>query len=210
MCIKEENIPMSKSENQYSYHVARNEMREKAIELHFNRYLEVGFFKKGEEDPFEKDSVYFAAVDETENKVVGVNRLIFKPMNELPALKEFLIYDIEKRKLKQLESFRYAEMSALTKLPQHDCTIGMLRETIQYSLENGITHWFCSLDERVYRYMNRMFHFPFQQIGEPKVYLGSNTIPCILDLKESGKALKDTRFKLYEYLFTPNVVEAVK
>jgi N-acyl-L-homoserine lactone synthetase len=201
---------MSKSESPYSYHVASNELREKAIELHFQRYLEVGFFKKGEEDPFQKDSVYFAAVHEDENKVVGVNRLIFRPMNELPTLKEFSIYDIEKQKLKQLESYRFVEMSAFTKLPQHDCILGMLRLTLQYSIENGITHWFCSLDERVFKYMNRMFNSPFRKIGEPKVYLGSNTIPCILDLKETCKILKDTRIKLYEYFFTPNLLEAIK
>jgi N-acyl-L-homoserine lactone synthetase len=201
---------MSKSENQYSYHVAKNELREKAIELHFQRYMEVGFFKKGEEDPFQEDSVYFAAIYKDEDKVVGVNRLIFKPMNELPTLTEFSIYDIEKQKLKQLDPYRYAEMSALTKVPQHDCTLGMLRTTLQYSLEKGMTHWFCSLDERVYRYMVRMFNFPFQKIGEPKVYLGSNTIPCILDLVETGTVLKETRLKLYEFLYSPNKIEAIK
>lgn len=201
---------MSKSDNLYSYHVATDELRERAIELHYQRYLEVGFFTEEEEDPFQKDSVYFAAIFKEENKVVGVNRLIFKPMNELPTLKEFSIYDIERRKLKHLEPFRYAEMSALTKVPQHDCTLGMLRTTIQYSYERGITHWFCSLDERVYRYMIRMFNFPFQKIGEPKIYLGSNTIPCILDLKEARMVVKETRLKLYEYFFTPNKMEAFK
>jgi N-acyl-L-homoserine lactone synthetase len=201
---------MSKKENLYSYHLATNELREKAIELHHNRYLEVGFFTKGEEDPFQKDSIYFAAIYKEENKVVGVNRLILKPMNELPTLKEFSIYDIEKRKLKNLEPYRYAEMSALTKVPQHDCTLGMLRTTLQYSLESGITHWFCSLDERVYRYMIRMFNFPFKMIGEPKVYLGSNTIPCILDLNETGIVLQETKIKLYEFLYTPIKIEAIK
>ncbi|MDQ0201454.1 N-acyl amino acid synthase FeeM domain-containing protein [Neobacillus ginsengisoli] len=202
---------MGESENDYYYyHVASKELREKAIELHFQRYMEVGFFKDGEVDPYQDSSVYFAAVYKEDHSVVGVNRLIFKPMNELPTLQEFTIYDLERKKLKLLESHLYAEMSALTKLPKHDCTLGMLRTTLQYSLENGIYYWFCSLDQRVHNYMRRMFNFPFIQIGEPKVYLGSTTVPCILDLKETAKVLKDTRLKLYEYLYTPNPMEAIK
>lgn len=200
---------MSKNDSLYSYQLASNELRDKAIELHLTRYIDVGFLKKGEQDPYQEESVYFAAVCKADNAVVGVNRLIFRPMDELPAMREFAIYDIEKLKLKQLDSHRYAEMSALTKLPNHDCTLGMLRTTLQYSLERKMTHLFCSLDERVHKFMIRMFHFPFHQIGEPKVYLGSNTIPCILDLVELAQVLKESKRKLYEYLYNP-IQEAVK
>lgn len=201
---------MKKSVNQYTYHVARNELREQAIEFHLQRYMEVGFLKSGEKDTYQEDSIYFAAVYKEENKVVGVNRLILKPMDHLPTLKEFTIYELEREKLKQLEMYPYAEMSALTKAPNHDCTLGMLRMTLQYSLNNEIYYWFCSLDHRVHKYMKRMFNFPFIQIGKPKVYLGSNTIPCILDLKETAEVLKETRIKLHEYLYSPIPKEVIK
>lgn len=191
----------------YSYRVATNELREEAIRFHTERYLEVGFFQKGEHDPYERDSIYFTAVDEESQRVVGVSRLISKPMMQLPALKEFQIYDIQKAQLKQIGNKRYAEMSALTKLPKHDCTLGVLKACLQYSLDTNTQYWFCSLDERVYKYMCRMFQFPFKQIGEPRVYLGSTSIPCVLDIIETRQVLKEKKYKLYEYFYIPEALE---
>ncbi|MNJ00854.1 hypothetical protein D3C73_1602990 [compost metagenome] len=48
--------------------------------------------------------------------------------------------------------------------------------------------------------MQRMFLSPFKVVGEPKVYLGSKTIPSVLFLNESVNKLKDCRNQLFEYL----------
>lgn len=201
---------MKKNIDNYSYFIAINQLREEAIQFHTERYIEVGFFRKDDVDPYQADSTYFVATSNEDQKVVGVSRLISKRMAELPTMKEFKIYDIEKAKLKKIENQKYAEMSALTKLPRHDCTLGILRTSLQYSLKINTNYWFCSLDERVHKYMCRMFKFPFKQIGEPQVYLGSKTIPCILDLIETRQVLKESKFRLYEYLYTPTELEAVK
>ena len=203
---------MPKNVNDYNFHVASNQLLQKAIQLHYDRYVEVGFFQKGESDPYQDVSTYFAAVYTEDESVVGVSRLIFKPMDELPAMKEFEIYDIDRARLKQWDRdrVRYAEMSALTKLPGHECTLGVLRTALQYSLERGTYQWFCSLDERVHNYMKRMFGFPFRIIGEPRVYLGSKTIPCTLDLLETREVLKEKRYKLFDYLYTSTPMEVTK
>lgn len=196
----------------YVYRIARNELRAKAIELHHRRYEEVGFLKKGEKDEYESDSLYFIVQNRKTNEVVGTTRLIFKEIEKLPTFKHFFIYDLEKRKLSRLELGRYAEISAFTKLPQHDVGLGLVRTVLQYSLRKGLTHWICCIDERVYNYMHRIFRFPFKVIGEPKVYLGSRTIPCSLHLEECLHHLKNKRMTLYHYFMTskPEAFEVIE
>lgn len=187
-------------------------LRKEAIALHHQRYQEVGFFKENEEDPYEGSSTYFVAQTDELKEIVGVTRLIFMKIDDLPTIRHFNIYDIEKLKLSRLEKNKYAEISAFTKMPKHDVGLGLIKSVLQYSVSNGISHWVCCIDERVYKYMHRMFKFPFEVIGEPNVYLGSKTIPCALDLTECLETLKEKRGKLYDYFIEneENVMEVVK
>lgn len=185
---------------EYFFHEASGALRDKAIELHHQRYQEVGFFRKDEEDPYEANSTYFVAESSIDQRIVGVTRLIFEKLEELPTMKYFSVYDLEKAKLLQLDNNRYAEISAFTKLPQHDVGMSLIRTVLQYSQAVGVTHWICCIDERVYNYMHRMFKFPFKVIGSPKIYLGSTSIPCLLNLAECLSTLKIHRPTLYHYL----------
>jgi hypothetical protein len=191
------------NDNAYVYNVAVGKMKEKAISLHFQRYVEVGFFKEGEMDPYKEKSLYFAVQPNESSEVVGVTRLIFDKLEDLPTMKHFQIYDIEKARIDQLDVKRYAELSAFTKLPGHDVGLGLIRSAIQYSLEVGITLWVCCLDERVFNYLDRIFKNPFRIIGEAQVYLGSKTIPCTMNLEEVLPNLKKVRTPLYDFLVTP-------
>jgi len=188
-----------KNDLAYVFNVAKGRLREQAIKLHVERYLEVGFFNKDEEDPYQTDAVYFTAQSHHAEDVVGVTRLIFDRLEQLPTFKNFKIYDLEKARLLQLESIRYAELSAFTKLPAHDVALGLIKTVFQYSEQIGITHWICCVDERVYNYMNRVFKFPFRMIGEPRIYLGSKSIPCVLILEDILATIKVERVPLYEY-----------
>jgi N-acyl-L-homoserine lactone synthetase len=187
-------------------------LRKEAIALHHQRYQEVGFLKENEEDPYEGSSTYFVAQTAELKEIVGVTRLIFMKIDDLPTIRHFNIYDIEKLKLSRLEKNKYAEISAFTKMPKHDVGLGLIKSVLQYSVGKGISHWVCCIDERVYKYMYRMFKFPFKVIGEPNVYLGSKTIPCVLDLNECLETLKEKRGKLYDYFIEneENVMEVVK
>ncbi|SEB45925.1 hypothetical protein [Paenibacillus sp. GP183] len=186
----------------YEFCVANGSLREDAVELHYQRYLEVGFFKRGELDPYESSSTYIVSKTMIDQKVVGVTRLIFMKLEELPTIRHFKIYDIEKVRLNQLDRKSIAEISAFTKLPTHDVGMGLIKTVLQYSQTNGVHHWICCIDERVYNYMHRIFKFPFKVIGEPQVYLGSKTIPCLLNLSECLSILKQYRPTLYEYLIS--------
>lgn len=189
-----------KSENNYSYSLAKGNLREEAIRLHHQRYMEVGFFSQNEMDPYEGVSEYFVAQTEDLDSVVGVTRLIFDKIDELPTITNFKIYDIERARLNQLTKGQFAEFSAFTKMQNHDVGMGLIKSVLEYSSNQNMTHWVCCLDQRVYNYIHRMFKFPFRVVGESKVYLGSTTIPCSLNLSECLSTLKELRPALYDYL----------
>ncbi|WP_088101964.1 N-acyl amino acid synthase FeeM domain-containing protein [Halalkalibacter urbisdiaboli] len=189
--------------DRYVYSKAEGEVREEAISLHYNRYKELGFFKNNEIDEYEPYSTYFVAETQEKDQVVGVTRLVFMDLMSLPTIKNFEINDISLQKLRNFEKNTLAELSALTKAPQHDVGLGLIRSAVQYSLEANIECWVCCIDERVFNYLNRIFKFPFQIIGEPKIYLGSKTIPCIFNLTEGLPLLKEKKYSIYEFLVTP-------
>lgn len=189
---------MNEQRSNYYYAVAQGDLREHAIKLHHQRYEEVGFFRKDEVDHYEQISTYFSAQAD-DGTVVGVTRLIYAGLDELPTIKHFQIYDLELEKLNQLDRTRFAEVSAFTKMPQHEVGAGLIRAILQFSLASGLTHWICCIDERVYKYMQRMIKFPLKVIGAPQVYLGSVTIPCALQLSEFLVNLQQHRPTLYDY-----------
>jgi N-acyl-L-homoserine lactone synthetase len=191
------------NDHSYIYSVAQGKLKEKAVQLHHDRYLEVGFFKKDEKDPYESNALYFTVQPIDNEKVVGVTRLLFEKLEELPTMKSFQIYEIEKARLNQLDPSRYAEFSAFTKMPEHNVGLGLVKAVFQYSEQVGITHWICCVDERVYNYISRLFKFPFRTIGESQVYMGSKTIPCVLILDEILATIKEHRVPLYEYFIAP-------
>ncbi|WP_423189858.1 N-acyl amino acid synthase FeeM domain-containing protein [Alkalibacterium sp. f15] len=197
---------------EYFFGKAEGALNKEAIALHHQRYKEVGFFKQNENDLYKDFSTYFVVQNADLKKVVGVTRLIFMSLDDLPTMKHFNIFDIEKMKLAGLENNKYAEISAFTKMPKHDVGLGLMRTVLSYSLNNGLTHWVCCIDERVYRYMQRIFKFPFEVIGEPNVYLGSKTIPCVMNLSECLATLKVKRPTLYEYFVESeeNLLEGIK
>lgn len=199
------------TENGYYFGQAGEMEKKEAVELHHKRYEEVGFFRKNEADPYEKKSTYFVA-RKADGAVTGVTRLIFDKLDQLPTFQHFDIFDLDRARMSQLKPGMFAEVSAFTKQPQHDVGVGLLKAIYQYSLKKNVTHWVCCMDERVYNYMQRMFFASFRVIGESKVYLGSRTIPCVMNLPESAVHVQGRRKQLYDYFhsFEQESTEAIQ
>ena len=193
---------MNDINNLYKYSIAQGFLREKAIQFHLRRYIEVGFSKKDELDPYVQNAIYFIAQPENSLEVVGTTRLIFKPLEELPTMKNFKIDLSEMTKLHQLSPGQYAEISALTKMPQYDVMLGLIRIVLHYSIANKITHLICCIDERVYNYLHRISHFPFKVVGQSQAYLGSVCVPCALELAECMAILEVKKNSIYQYLMS--------
>ncbi|WP_409295253.1 hypothetical protein V1498_18425 [Peribacillus sp. SCS-26] len=193
----------------YVYRQAEGELRDKSIAFHWEKYGELGFFNGKDQDFHHKESTYFAAVLAADSQLAGVGRLIRKPVCELPVYTEFLLSEEGRTYIASLPSGSCAELSALAKLPQHDCTIGIIKACLHFSLFHGIEHWLCAIDERVYHLMCRIFHSPFEILGEPAVYLGTRTIPAVIPLHSGLAMLRQHKEQLYSYLLQPDHLEAV-
>ncbi|MFC0472447.1 hypothetical protein ACFFHM_18655 [Halalkalibacter kiskunsagensis] len=190
------------NKNSYVYSKANGLLKMEAKALHYKRYIELGFFHRNEIDNYDEESIYFIAQTNDQKKVVGVTRLIRKQLDQLPTIRNFIIYDAELELLKKVETACLVEVSAFTKVPRHNVGLGLIRTIMQYSLENQIEVWICCVDQRVFRYINRLFDYPFQIIGEPKIYLGSNSMPCMFPIKDGLQHIKEKKYQMYKFLMT--------
>lgn len=61
----------------------------------------------------------------------------------------------------------------------------LAREMLAWSHRQGIHQWYCLIDERFQNLCERFFKMEFRILGEPEFYMGSPSVPCIIDLSES-------------------------
>lgn len=165
-----------------------------ARRLQGRRYLDAGFVDRLRsdgtiDDPYLRISDWFGVADAERSTVVGVSRLIRCTPFGLPALDEF---DISATGMKMLDGIapdQVAEVSALAVARGYGAIRGgevakaLYRAMYQYSLlEAKYTHWVAAIDVRVRRHLVRSHGFLFEEIGESRMYLGSETVPVLLDL----------------------------
>ena len=80
------------------------------------------------------------------------------PLKDLPTMKHFNIFEIEKLKLSGIEKNEFSEVGPITKMPKHDVGLGLIKIVLKYSFDN--TYWVCCIDERVYEYYVSYFQVP--------------------------------------------------
>lgn len=165
-----------------------------ARRLQGRRYLDAGFVDRLRsdgtiEDPYLRISDWFGVADAEGRTVVGVARLIRHTPFGLPAIDEFDISAAGTQMLESINAERIAEVSALAVARGYGAIRGgevakaLYRAMYQYSLlEAKYTHWVAAIDSRVKRHLVRSHGFLFEEIGESRMYLGSETVPVLLDL----------------------------
>jgi N-acyl-L-homoserine lactone synthetase len=82
---------------------------------------------------------------------------------------------------------------------QHEITMTLCMALLGTLLGQDASHAFISADQRFFRLL-KMLGFPFGMIGEPKVYLGSPTVPAIINLATLAERLRSSRPELYELM----------
>jgi N-acyl-L-homoserine lactone synthetase len=148
-------------------------------------------------------SIAFLAKDKNDN-VIGTSRLILKGDILLPIERHFELYPAQKLKDILGDGSSYAEASRFI-VPKHhiyknhEITLTLISRMIQMCVERSIGSMLMSADYRFYRLL-RILGLPLCQIGEPKVYLGSETIPGVLPLARLESETKYRKPKLYARL----------
>jgi N-acyl-L-homoserine lactone synthetase len=157
-----------------------------------------------EQDEYDAEqSMAFLALDCIGN-CVGTSRLIMPGKIPLPIENHF---DLLRKEL--LEAIygkmdRCVEVSRFAVpdhpfLKNHEITLKLCRAMIMTSIKMGVSHMLMSIDHRFFRLL-KMLGFTLSEIGEPKFYMGSRTIPGILPLINILPDLRKNKLSLYEYL----------
>ncbi len=161
--------------------------------------------------PEEKDeyddgqSITFLAMDD-EGSAVGTSRIIFPGEKQLPIEKHFELVaraDIEKTHGKISLG---AEVSRFivphhTRYKKHEITRLLCMALLRTLMGTGASHAYVSADHRFFRLLV-MLGFNFTQIGEPVFYMGSKTVPGIVNLSGLANRLRDQQPGLYKLLMS--------
>jgi N-acyl-L-homoserine lactone synthetase len=175
----------------YRFIQAEGELRRRAIALHRQRYMEVGFMPRGFQDPYEKGSRYFVAQQEENQQLVGVCRLVLQELRTLPTYNHFELFEHERKGLEQLEPGTYTELGALTKLPGHPgVTPGLIATAMAHASSQGMSHVLCCIDQRLFHSVRAHLGIPLQVIGRERLFYGSLKVPCVTNISATLEQLK--------------------
>jgi len=189
-----------------------------ARQLQGQRYLDSGFVGRLSRDHVVDDewvgiSTYFGAID-TKGTVVGVARLIPHTSLGLPALMEFRLTQSGHKVIDAIPLGRFAEVSALAVARGQGVfrsgrvANALYRAIYQYSVVvAGHTHWCAALDVRVKSHLMNSHNFLFEAIGKPMDYLGSSTVPVVLDLLGQARHFAHTAPDRNRYFLSGLVID---
>jgi len=170
-----------------------------ARRLQAERYVAYGYVDRLSaagviDDPWASSAVYFG-VRADDGRFVGVSRLIpAASCEQLPVAGAFEFNNPWADRLRAFEPSLVAEPSALTVCPTAwgsdglgtvDALMGAMST---YSLAFGQRFWVAAIDARVLRMLRRRHGFRFETIGASRDYLGSLTVPVVLDLHDQVRA----------------------
>jgi N-acyl-L-homoserine lactone synthetase len=161
--------------------------------------------------PEEKDeydagqSIIFLAFDDDDNPV-GTTRIIMPGNIPLPIEKHFELYPKELVESVHGKIVLGAEVSRFIvpqhqKYKKHEITQALCMALLGKLLITGASHAYISADHRFFRLL-MMMGFNFAPIGEPKVYMGSKTIPAITNLIVLEDRLRSEKPGLYALLMS--------
>lgn len=153
------------------------------------RYLQVGFVDSVRadgviEDEWVETSTYHVARGQ-DGQILGVCRFVRSSQNGLPMFEHFDV-DSQWDELIWANRETTYEMGALAADPSKaDMSVGALlyRQTVrQFRVHPGQVHLLAALDSKLLKAMRRFMHFPFEQIGEPRMLVGGESTPVYLYL----------------------------
>lgn len=165
--------------------------------------------ERDEYDFFERSSTFIAYRDglPVERGIIVTVRVIYPTKDlPLPIYRDFpecyfpkAERPCEISRLICSDVFKALNIEERSMYARHSISLALIRALYRETwYEKKITHWFASLDVVVLGLI-RFLGFPFDEIGEPKYYMGSLTAPVVLSREKANAAfLKNP--PLYRYL----------
>jgi len=176
--------------SQITYKIANEDERIAARRFIHDKYLEAGYFSEPYpsgiyDDHYVDKSVYFVALD-PKGDIVGTLRIIHNSAEkDLPVLRDFKLYPQMKNKIDSIKSQEVVEVGNLSAIPGRGITIGLFKQAFKYSLDKGYKYWIAGIDMNVFNMIKKRYRYiNFIQLGDPKYYIGSISIPIMLKIND--------------------------
>ena len=171
-----------------------------ARKLHHDGYLRVGYISEPTptgtiDDGYHEFSDYLIAIHLNDfnnsnsekgfnsGEIVGVIRAVKYSQLGFSVINEFKLYPEVKKLLEVVDMNYVIEVGALFAKPGYFVAKGLYRAIWQYSKIRGDRYWLAAIDKRLFNIFIKRSHFYFDQIGPEKFYLGSVSVPAILDCR---------------------------
>ena len=125
--------------------------------------------------------------------VAEIRRVKFNPSIGFLTTKEFEVEPYWKQIINRTieeSPEQIEEMVSIGVLDQYRAVgrfafiLSAFRLSWQDSVKKGVKYWIYTGDKTAFRLLKQIFHFPMVQIGPVKYYLGSDTVPGVLDIQD--------------------------
>ena len=153
-------------------------------------YREAGYVHQPEQsagpDCYDAQSVHVCIRERGSNALVGYSRMIHGrpyplPIAQLyPSLAPHLDHLVEISRFSTATETR-GRLNPVGMAP----AFYLAHELMLRSMDEGITQWCCLIDERFHRLCTRFFKMKFIVLDDPVDYMGSLSVPCVVELNES-------------------------
>ncbi|MFA5030029.1 MAG: GNAT family N-acyltransferase [Patescibacteria group bacterium] len=168
------------------------------------KYLsQANYPKKMENDVYEQHSTHFLLYKSNSKDLIGYVRLVKPNSQGLPIEKDF---GLKIEKSKNINE-GLLEVSRLCIDPDYRYSASgnqgilllLLKSVYKYSINNKYNLLYAAIDSNVYKKLNK-FGFSFNVLGASKYYMGSESIPVLLNLNHESIWLKIVNPALWSFL----------
>lgn len=158
-----------------------------ALKLEYQVFRTLGYTEKSENhqiDEYAKyldQSTFYVAL--WAGQTIGVLRLIAPGKYTPPVISEFEITDPQDW---QTNPALFEEVGVVAVAPLFiNAEVGKLlyRAAWQDAKRRGIRYWGAVIEKWLLKIFNDRYHFPFEQFGQEKYYMGAVVYPVVMDLQ---------------------------
>jgi hypothetical protein len=152
------------------------------------KFCEAGFLPKEEygkpfSDKYISNSTYIIASEK--DSICGVIRLVEKSKIGLPVINNFKIDDNFKIKINKTSNDKIVEVGNLAAESKKGIALGLYKKALKFSFKSGHRYWLAGIDANFLNGLTRKYKITklvFREIGAPRHYIGSKTIPIMIPI----------------------------
>lgn len=168
------------------------------------KYLDPALSLKGlEVDKYDIHSIHFIVKNKKQSNIVATVRLIKNEINGLPIENDFRIkLDSYKKKSQEiLEISRLAVSKNYRKasMGKHYVLLILIKLIFDYCIKYNYNFLVAAVDMHFFNILKKM-NLDFKILDKPKMYMGSESIPILINVSEALPKLKRKNFIVWRFL----------